>query len=104
MISLRVEAHWTVGESLFLVYKPTRRNCADCVDVERRPAVEQKKLDQRLKIRVKIVPVQPSERRSQLYGQPQPVEVAIRYLGLFPRYTQIAEERQGQKLAEGSAV
>jgi hypothetical protein len=30
-----------------------------------------KKLDQTLRIKVKIIPVQPIERRLQLYGQPQ---------------------------------
>ncbi len=67
-----------LGGRRVLPYKPTPRNAADCPNVDLRPALEQKKLDQTLGIEVKRV--------------------------RFPRYTQIAEERQGQKLAEGSVV
>jgi hypothetical protein len=74
--------------------------------VDQRPASEGKKmLDESGKIEVKIGRVQPSERRMQLNGS---AVVSLLwffcYVGVFPRYTQIAEEWQGQKLAVGSVA
>jgi len=57
-----------LGGRRVLPYKPTPRNAADCPNVDLRPALEQKKLDQTLGIEVKRVRLQPSERNMQLIG------------------------------------
>ena len=57
-----------LGGRRVLPYKPTPRNAADCPNVDLRPALEQKKLDQTLRIKVKSIRLQPSERSMQLIG------------------------------------
>jgi len=57
-----------LGGRRVLPYKPTPRNGVDCPNMDPRPPLEQKKLDQTLGIKVKRVRLQPSERSMQLIG------------------------------------
>jgi hypothetical protein len=57
-----------LGGRRVLPYKPTPRTAADRPNMDLRPPLEQKKLDQTLGIKVKRVRLQPSERNMQLIG------------------------------------